>query len=227
MGTITTAMPTSEKAEFLQAGHCFNGTVTPTGTVALSSQTVTGLSSINGIAVGMGVTAGTSFASACIVESILSATSITVSRTSTGAITAGTLTITGDQFKIALIVGAPTGTFGAATVNYSDLGADEVTGTGYTAGGLALTQVTPTASGTGANTNFSPNPSWTSATISTGGALIYNTSTRVFGASGANTTGGNRANGVYSFGGTQSVTNGTLTILMPTAAPATAVIAIT
>ena len=226
MGSITTAMPTSEKAEFMQAAHCFNATVTPTGTMALSSQTVTGLSSLDGIAVGMSVASGTLLATGAVVEAVLSTNSITVSRTTSAAITGGTLTIVGDEFMVALIVPTPTGTYGAATTNYANLGSDEVTGTGYTAGGLALTQVTPTTNGTGANTNFSPNPSWTSASITTGGALIYNKSTRLFGASGSNTTGGGRACGVYSFGGSQQVTGGTLTLLMPTAAPSSAIIAI-
>ena len=54
-----------------------------------------------------------------------------------------------DVFKLALFrnTAAIVGTFGAATTNYSQMGADEVTGTGYTAGGFTLTNVTPTATG--------------------------------------------------------------------------------
>jgi len=229
-GSVTTAFPTSEKAELLEAGHCFNATVTPTGTVSSGAQTVTGMSSIAGIAVGMSVVSGSSFSALCVVESVVSTTSITVSRTAAGAITGGTLTISGDAFKIALIIPSPTGTYNASTTNYTNVtgNSDEVAnGNGYTTGGVLLTNVTATTSGTGANTNFSPNPSWTSATFSTTGALIYNTSTRVFGTSGTNTTGGGRAVGVYSFGGTQSVTSGTLTVLMPSPpTPSNAVIAI-
>ena len=55
-----------------------------------------------------------------------------------------------DVFKLALFraTASIVGTFGAGTTNYSDMGADEATGTNYTAGGQALTNVTPTSSGT-------------------------------------------------------------------------------
>src|SRR5437763_9559114 len=84
---------------------------------------------------------------------------------------------TGHVFKIALIKVSPAGTYGAASTNYSNItgNSDEASGTGYTAGGTALTNVTPTTSGTTALTNFSPNPAWTTATISATGCMIYNT----------------------------------------------------
>jgi len=123
---------------------------------------------------------------------------------------------TGDTFKIALLKSASvgSGTFGAATTNYSDLSTDELgNGSGYTTGGNTLTNVTPTADGTTAITDFA-DTTWTSATFTTCGALIYNDS-----ASGA-------ACAVLSFGGDQQVSSGDLQIQFPTAAAATAIIRI-
>ena len=115
---------------------------------------------------------------------------------------------TGHDFKVALGKVSPTGTFGAATTNYSNLtgNSDEVTGTGYSAGGYDLTaaqNLTPATSGTGAYWQWGTNPNWTSATISTVGCLIYNASAS------------NKCVYVGSFGGTQSVTSGTLTLVQP------------
>lgn len=113
---------------------------------------------------------------------------------------------TGNVFKIALIKVGPAGTYNAATTNYSNVtgNSDEVTGTGYSAGGVTLTNVTPGTGGTTAFWSFSPNPSWTSATFSCSGAIIYNS------------TNSNRAVAVFDFGGTQTVTAGTFTVVMPT-----------
>jgi hypothetical protein len=117
---------------------------------------------------------------------------------------------TGHVFKCALGLATPTGTYGAATTNYSVLtgNSDEIAnGNGYTTGGFAWTaaqNITPLTSGTGAYWQWSVNPSWTSATISTSGCIIYNSS-----ASG-------QAVYVGSFGGTQTVTAGTLTLVQPT-----------
>lgn len=117
---------------------------------------------------------------------------------------------TGNVFKIALGKVTPTGTYGAATVNYSDLtgNSDEVaSGAGYTTGGFAWTaaqNITPTSTGTTAFWQWSVNPSWTSASFSTVGCIIYNSSAS------------NKAVYVGSFGGTQTVTSGTLTLVLPT-----------
>lgn len=116
---------------------------------------------------------------------------------------------TGHVFKIALGKVGPAGTYGAATTNYSDLtgNTDETTGTGYSAGGFAWTaaqNITPLTSGTGAYWQWSVNPSWTTATFSTVGCIIYNSSAS------------NKAVYVGSFGGTQTVTAGTLTLVQPT-----------
>jgi hypothetical protein len=123
---------------------------------------------------------------------------------------------TGDTFKIALLkaTASGSGTFGAATTNYSDLGSDELpTGSGYTQDDQTLTSVTPVADGTTAICDFA-DTTWTSATFTTSGALIYNSS-----ASDA-------ACAVLSFGGDQQVSSGDFEIQFPTAAAATAIIRI-
>jgi len=123
---------------------------------------------------------------------------------------------TGNTFKIALFkaTAAGSGTYGAATTNYSDMGSDQLgTGSGYTQPGETLSQVTPTSSGTTAFTDFA-DVTWTSATFTTCGALIYNST-----ASGA-------ACAVLSFSGDQSVSSGDFTIQFPAAAASTAIIRI-
>jgi hypothetical protein len=116
---------------------------------------------------------------------------------------------TGAVFKCALGIAVPVGTYGAATTNYSNLtgNSDEVVGTGYTTGGFAWTaaqNITPATTGTQAYWQWTVNPSWTGASFSTSGCIIYNTSA------------GNRAVYIGSFGGTQTVSSGTLTLLQPT-----------
>ena len=117
---------------------------------------------------------------------------------------------TGNVFKCALGIASPAGTYGAATTNYSNLtgNSDEVpNGSGYTTGGFAWTaaqNITPLTSGTGAYWQWSVNPNWTSASFSTSGCIIYNSSAS------------NNAVYVGSFGGTQTVTSGTLTLVQPT-----------
>ena len=123
---------------------------------------------------------------------------------------------TGDTFKIALLkaTAAGSGTFGAATTNYSQLGTDELaTGSGYTQDDQTLVSITPVADGTTAICDFD-NTTWSAATFTTSGALIYNSS-----ASDA-------AVAVLSFGGDQQVSSGDFQIQFPTAAAATAIIRI-
>lgn len=123
---------------------------------------------------------------------------------------------TGDTFKIALFVAtaAGSGTFGAATTNYSNMGADQLpTATGYTQTGNTLVSATPVADGTTAICDFT-DTTWTSATFTTSGALIYNSTD-----SGA-------ACAVLSFSGDQQVSSGDFTIQFPVAAASTAIIRI-
>lgn len=114
----------------------------------------------------------------------------------------------GHVFKVALIKVAPTGTYGAASTNYSNItgNSDEVTGTGYTAGGFAFTaaqNVTPATSGTTAFWSWTVNPNWTTSTISTTACMIYNSSAS------------NKSVSVHDFGGTVSTVSGTLTLTLP------------
>ena len=124
----------------------------------------------------------------------------------------------GDTFKIALgkATASITGTYGAATTNYSDLtgNSDELAnGNGYTTGGNTLTSVTPVADGTTAVCDFD-NTTWSTATFTTSGAIIYNSSAS------------NAACAVLSFGGDQQVSSGDFQIQFPAAAAATAIIRI-
>ena len=122
-----------------------------------------------------------------------------------------------DVFKIALLksAAAGSGTYGAASTNYSNItgNTDEASGTGYTAGGNTLTNVTPTADSTTAITDFA-DTTWSSASFTTCGAMIYNT------------TNSNSACAVLSFGGDQTVSSGDFQIQFPAAAAATAIIRI-
>ena len=123
---------------------------------------------------------------------------------------------TGDTFKIALLkaAAAGSGTFGAATTNYSNLSTDELgSGSGYTTGGNTLVSITPVADGTTAICDFD-NTTWSAATFTTSGALIYND------------TSSDAAVAVLSFGGDQQVSSGDFQVQFPTAAAATAIIRI-
>lgn len=203
---ITTAMCTRFKVDNLFGRHHFNQSRTFTAT-GVSTQTWTAVSSLTGLSVGCFLS-GTNVAAGSRIADILSSTSIFVSKASTGAI--GTVTTVGDTFKMALIKVGMAGTYGAATNSYADItgNTDEVTGTGYTAGGTALTNVDPTSTGTTAFTDFSPDPSWTSASFSTTGCMIYNST--------QNGDLANAACSVHDFGGTQTVAAGTFTAVLPT-----------
>ena len=124
---------------------------------------------------------------------------------------------TGDTFKVALFKANASivGTYGAATTNYSDMtgNSDENTGTGYTSGGNTLTNVTPTSSSTTAFTDFT-DTTWSSATITSRGALIYNTSAS------------NAAVCVLDFGSDKTSTSGDFSIIFPTADASNAIIRI-
>lgn len=222
-GSITTAYCASAKAEHYAAAHCFDTTTSGiTGTTS-TNFVLSSLSTTAGISVGNAVS-GTGVAAGSVVASIDSSTQITISKATTASASGVALTFTGDVFKVALLQATVTGTYGSATTNYANVtgNSDETSGTGYTATGMALTNVGPVISGTGAYISFA-NPSWTSATFSSSGCMIYNTIARL-GVASADGTG--RAMGVFSFGGTQSVSAGTFTILMPAAALATAVFSI-
>ena len=119
---------------------------------------------------------------------------------------------TGNTFKIALFTSSAS--LGAGTTAYST--SNEITnssGTAYTAGGATLTSVTPTTSGTTAFCDFA-DVSYTSASFTANGALIYNDDQS------------DKAVAVIAFGGDKTVSSGTFTIQFPTADASNAIIRI-
>ena len=116
---------------------------------------------------------------------------------------------TSQAFKIALFTSSAT--LSAATTAYATT--NEVSGTGYTAVCNTLTVVEPTTSGTTALLDFS-DTTWSSATITARGALIYKSG------------GGNPAVAVLDFGGDKTSTAGDFTIQFPTADASNAIIRI-
>jgi len=118
---------------------------------------------------------------------------------------------TGNTFKLALYDNSAS--FTAATTAYTATNEVAASGT-YTAGGGTLTNVTPTSSGTTAFTDFN-DLSFTSATITAFGALIYN-----------DTAAGDPTVCVLDFGGAKTSTSGTFTIVFPTADASNAIIRI-
>ena len=124
----------------------------------------------------------------------------------------------GNSFKLALYAiggggkSSTTATLGASTTAYTTTG--EVANSGsYTAGGGALTNVNPATSGTTGYTDFA-DISFTTATITARGALIYND------------TNSDKAVCALDFGGNKTSTAGTFTIAFPAAAASTAIIRI-
>jgi len=117
----------------------------------------------------------------------------------------------GNTFKLALYTNSAS--FTAATTAYTS--SNEVSNSGsYSAGGGALTNVTPTSSGTTALTDFA-DLEFTSATITARGALIYN-----------DTASGDPTVAVLDFGADKTSTTGTFTIQFPTADATNAIIRI-
>ena len=117
---------------------------------------------------------------------------------------------TGDTFKIALY--DSDATLGAGTTAFST--SEEITntsGTAYTSGGATLTSVTPVASSTTALCDFA-DVSFSSATFTANGALIYNSSAT------------NAAVAAIAFGSDKTATNGTFTIQFPAADASNAII---
>ena len=104
-----------------------------------------------------------------------------------------------DTYKIALYTSAST--LGASTTAYT--ATNEISGTGYTAGGQTLSGFSVTTSGTTAILDFTTDPSWENATITARGALIYNASKA------------NKAVMVLDFGSDKSNSEGTFTIRLP------------
>ena len=114
-----------------------------------------------------------------------------------------------DTIKIALYTSSAT--LDATTTAYSST--NEVTGTGYTAGGNTLAGASISIDGTTAIVDFNDS-TWSTATITARGALIYNASKS------------NKAIAVLDFGTDKSSAGGDFTVVMPAPAAATAIIRI-
>jgi hypothetical protein len=117
---------------------------------------------------------------------------------------------TSQSFKIALYTNSAT--LGATTTAYS--ATNEVSGTGYSAGGetLSITQV-PTSTGTTAFLDFG-NATWSTSTITARGALMYKVGS------------GNPAIAVLDFGSDKTSTAGDFTIVFPASDSSNAIIRI-
>ena len=116
----------------------------------------------------------------------------------------------GNSFKLALYTSSAT--MSASTTAY--VTTNQATGTNYTAGGSALTNINPTSSGTTGFTDFS-DLTFGTATITARGCMIYN-----------DTASGDPTVAVFDFGGDKTSTAGSFTISFPTADASNAVIRI-
>lgn len=201
---ITQALPGSFKQELLNHVHDFGAVVTGgiSGTTLTVSAVTNGVLAVGSFISGTGVTAGT------YITALGSGTGGAGTYTVSASQTVASTTITsGDVFKIALYTSSAN--LSSATTVYSS--SNESSGTGYTPGGATLTNLGTSLSGTTAYLSWD-NYTWTSATISAAGALIYNSSRN------------NAAVAVLSFGATYSSTNGNFTVTFPAATSSTAVI---
>lgn len=125
--------------------------------------------------------------------------------------------IGGDSFKGVLIKATPTGTYGAASTNYSDItgNSDEATDTsspqGYTAGGFALTNAGIATSGTTVYNDWA-DVTLSAVTLSADGLMIINT------------TNSNAAVELHNFGSTKTASGGDFQITFPTADASNAIL---
>lgn len=117
---------------------------------------------------------------------------------------------TGDSFKLALYVSAAT--LDATTTAYT--ASNEASGTGYSAGGSALTNVNPTSSGTTAYIDWA-DLTFSAASITARGAMIYN-----------DTEAGDPAICILDFGSDKTASGGDFVVRFPTADASNAIIRI-
>jgi hypothetical protein len=118
---------------------------------------------------------------------------------------------TGDAFKIALYL--TSATLGAGDTVYKTAG-EVAAGGGYTTGGNTLVNVTPTLDTTTGICSFG-NSTWSSSSITAGGAMIYNT------------RGGNNLCVVtLTFGGDKTSSAGDFVVQFPAVTAAAAIIRI-
>ena len=116
----------------------------------------------------------------------------------------------GNTFRMALYT--DDSSFTAATTAYTS--SNEISGTNYTAKGNSLTRVDPTTSGTTAYTDFA-DTSWSTATFTAMGAMIYNDSAS-----------GDPSVVILDFGADKTATAGTFTVAFPAADASNAIIRI-
>lgn len=127
---------------------------------------------------------------------------------------------TSDTYKCALIKGTGgSGTYNKNTRYYTNLSTDEISGTGYSAGGVTITKTAGPTNTNGSETNgyldFT-DATWSNATLSdVRGCVIYN-----------DTDASDTALCWIDFGGSYAVTSGTFTVEWPAAAESTAIIRI-
>ena len=115
----------------------------------------------------------------------------------------------GNSFKLALYTSSAT--LGAATTAFTTTG--QASGTNYTSGGAALTNIDPTSSGTTGFTDFA-DLTFGTATVTARGCMIYND------------TNSDKSVATIDFGGDKTSTAGDFTIVFPAAAASTAIIRI-
>ncbi len=131
-----------------------------------------------------------------------------------------------DTYKMALVKSGHSGTYntlvtaagtpGTGAPSTSNLGTDEVAASGtYVAGGFTMAGYTAGADTTTSWIDWTTDPSWTSATLSAVGCMLYN-----------DTDAGKPVISLHDFGGTVASTAGTFTITLPAAAAATALVRI-
>lgn len=133
---------------------------------------------------------------------------------------AGTSPLT---YKMLLIKTSPTGTYDATLSNVgtpgsgapstTNVGTDEVTGTGYTTGGFTMTGVSVSLQSGTATVDWGTNPNWTTSTISATAAVLYESVSKSTVA-------------IYDFGGTVSDTAGTFTVVLPASGSSTSAVRI-
>ncbi len=131
-----------------------------------------------------------------------------------------------DTYKMALVKVGHAGTYdtlvtgagtpGSGAPSTSNLGTDEVAASGtYVAGGFTMSGYAAGATTTTSWIDWTTDPSWTTATLSAVGCMLYN-----------DTDAGKPVLSLHDFGGTVTSTAGTFTITLPAAAAATALIRI-
>lgn len=203
--SITTAMAGSFKQELMRGQHVMTTTGFTITASSSSSTAYTSASSVLGMTLGMSFT-GTSVGASSIVTVIGSTSTFTSSVASTGTISGGTLTFTNpmaSSYKLAMYTSSAT--MDGTTTAYS--ATNETSGTGYSAGGSALTisASMPNSSVTTALMDFA-DLVFSTATVTARGCLIYNSY-----------AGLNRAVSVHDFGADKTSTAGDFTIVFPVA----------